>query len=592
MLPNFFCDRKFDEIRRIENGAGWSVPVLSPAEVADIGKDIDVLITIMDAELELSDICSALENERFAVTVCKIEICCGGAALHFGAGKVMLDWARYISSYFEIIRNAYSRSDNYCSLSYLNAMLVDSSVRIVDEDIVLPNLTNKYMSHDGNERHTAFKTGVYENKLFFFGDSRTYGHLIEDRYTYCSCLQKLLNGEAALSFEVVNRGFVNASYAGMYYRLTRTNLNRGDVVFFAHTCFFPDMEIPFLLDAKQHCETRGAKFVFVNLPLLSEGYQTDDEKFLYKLFFLRAEADRVGITRNTLLDLRDQGVQYCDLTGELLRCNRGRRESFYIDLFHFGSNGNIWIADELFTFLKSFAGAARPLGAGWAEKEKAYSEFIEFVRLTSDKNSVSEYVSKLAREYKKPDCPNAGAVVVNCNPFTKGHLHLIEQALAQVDFLYIFVVEEDKSEFPFETRFRLVREGVSHLGNVAVVPSGRFILSSLTFAGYFSRDDSKKDIIDASKDLTIFATEIAPKMGIKKRFVGDEPFSAVTNHYHEQMKEILPAHGVEVVVVPRLLTSDGRNVISASTVRGLIKKQDWDELKKYVPENTFSFVTS
>ena len=37
-----------------------------------------------------------------------------------------------------------------------------------------------------------------------------------------------------------------------------------------------------------------------------------------------------------------------------------------------------------------------------------------------------------------------GAAVVNCNPFTNGHLYLIEQASAQCDTLHIFVLSEDK----------------------------------------------------------------------------------------------------------------------------------------------------
>lgn len=56
-----------------------------------------------------------------------------------------------------------------------------------------------------------------------------------------------------------------------------------------------------------------------------------------------------------------------------------------------------------------------------------------------------------------------GAVVVNCNPFTNGHLYLIESAAQRVDNLYIFVVKEDRSVFPFDVRYRLVEEGVSHI---------------------------------------------------------------------------------------------------------------------------------
>lgn len=45
-----------------------------------------------------------------------------------------------------------------------------------------------------------------------------------------------------------------------------------------------------------------------------------------------------------------------------------------------------------------------------------------------------------------------------------GHRYLIEEAKKQVDFLYIFVVEEDKSCFRFCDRFKMVKDGVSDLG--------------------------------------------------------------------------------------------------------------------------------
>lgn len=52
-----------------------------------------------------------------------------------------------------------------------------------------------------------------------------------------------------------------------------------------------------------------------------------------------------------------------------------------------------------------------------------------------------------------------GSIVMNCNPFTLGHRYLVEEASRQSDLLYIFVVEEDKSDFPFEDRFNMVKAG-------------------------------------------------------------------------------------------------------------------------------------
>lgn len=54
-----------------------------------------------------------------------------------------------------------------------------------------------------------------------------------------------------------------------------------------------------------------------------------------------------------------------------------------------------------------------------------------------------------------------GSIVMNCNPFTYGHLYLIEQAKKQVDILLVFVVSEDRSEFRFVDRFEMVKKAVS-----------------------------------------------------------------------------------------------------------------------------------
>lgn len=53
-----------------------------------------------------------------------------------------------------------------------------------------------------------------------------------------------------------------------------------------------------------------------------------------------------------------------------------------------------------------------------------------------------------------------GSIVMNCNPFTLGHRYLIEYASKYVDYLYIFVVEEDKSFFPFSDRIDLIKKGL------------------------------------------------------------------------------------------------------------------------------------
>jgi len=184
---------------------------------------------------------------------------------------------------------------------------------------------------------------------------------------------------------------------------------------------------------------------------------------------------------------------------------------------------------------------------------------------------------------------NVGAVVMNCNPFTYGHLFLISEALKTVDYLYLFVVTENKSAISFADRFNMVKLGVSALDRVIAVPSGEFILSWSTFSSYFEKENIQHEKVDAYLDLHIFARYIASQLNIKYRFVGEEPNDKVTLQYNNQMKEILPKYGVELIEIPRAMTDSGE-IISASTVRKLLHNRDFKTLSRYVPDSTLNYL--
>lgn len=177
---------------------------------------------------------------------------------------------------------------------------------------------------------------------------------------------------------------------------------------------------------------------------------------------------------------------------------------------------------------------------------------------------------------------------MNCNPFTLGHQYLVEYAAAQVVKLYIFVVEEDRSEFPFADRIELVRQGVKNFSNVEVLPSGKFIISQQTFSGYFNKAQLQDVQVDSSEDVEIFGREIAPTLGITIRFAGEEPTDNVTRQYNETMKNILPKFGVEFREIPRKTFGD--EIISASVVREALKRGDFDKIKNLVPDTTYLYL--
>lgn len=179
---------------------------------------------------------------------------------------------------------------------------------------------------------------------------------------------------------------------------------------------------------------------------------------------------------------------------------------------------------------------------------------------------------------------------MNCNPFTLGHRYLIEQALKQVEHLIIFVVEEDKSLFRFKERFAMVVEGTRDLENVTVVPSGKFVLSQKTFPEYFLKIEDEDIIHNVEYDIMLFAEQIAPRLNITYRFVGEEPEDKVTNEYNEAMKRILPDYGINIVEMPRVKVNE--KVISASSVRNDLRNGIYSNLDCFIPQTTKAILES
>ena len=183
-----------------------------------------------------------------------------------------------------------------------------------------------------------------------------------------------------------------------------------------------------------------------------------------------------------------------------------------------------------------------------------------------------------------------GAVVMNCNPFTNGHLYLIEQAASQVDHLYVFVVREDRSTFPFRVRERLVREGTQHIGNLTVLDTSDYAISHVTFPAYFLKEEDNAQLLQMRTDLMLFARRIAPFFHITKRFVGSEPYCRTTRMYCEMMHQVLAEHRIATVQMLRK-QQDGQP-ISAYRVRESLKQEAFTALKDLVPPCTFAFLQS
>ncbi len=205
--------------------------------------------------------------------------------------------------------------------------------------------------------------------------------------------------------------------------------------------------------------------------------------------------------------------------------------------------------------------------------------------MENQQNGIEEFLDSMSVQ---PAQGVTGAVVMNCNPFTRGHRYLIEQAAKECDRLLVFVLSEDRSFFNTKDRMAMVKAGTADLSNVTVLPTGPYLISSATFPTYFLKEQANSLNVQCQLDVAVFGTHFVPKFGITRRFVGSEPFCPVTKQYNETLHRLLPEYGVSLCEIPRLETEG--TPVSATNVRKLIVEKNREGVRTLVPESTFQYL--
>lgn len=221
-----------------------------------------------------------------------------------------------------------------------------------------------------------------------------------------------------------------------------------------------------------------------------------------------------------------------------------------------------------------------------------------------------KYLESLARLGRN------GAIVMNANPFTKGHRYLVEQAASQVDNLYVIVVKEDRSRFPYVERKAMIEAGCAGLDNVIVCEGSDYAISAATFPTYFLKKLDDATDTQIALDLDLFVNHIAKPLGVTVRFAGSEPEDALTRRYNELMAEILPGTSVAVVrqahqpdpelvkgsalrqarrpidfvEIPRL--EQKGKPLSATSLRRALDKGGFKEAMEYIPKSTVPYLVA
>lgn len=390
----------------------------------------------------------------------------------------------------------------------------------------------KYFNVAGGERVTMGVPREVRNHIYLAGNSFVWGHHVDDAHTLSSQLQERINRLPQFQYYgVVNEGLRALPIEGSLKKLNEDLLKPGDIV------------VLFFWPAQRNTDCDTSIFSNMRVHHMEDVFNALD---------------------------------------------RGRVKSYFTDApEHPNAFGYRLAADYLEELLQG------PCYDGWKEHMVLNIFSRESVEEIDEKDhGFQEYLRKLKGMRREG---RTGAIVMNCNPLTYGHKHLISFAASQVEHLFVFVVQEDKSAFSFEERFEMVRSCGEEYPNVTVLPSGSYIASMRTLEGYFTIKKERifdgegiEKTVDMSQDVLLFAKYIAPALNITVRFVGEEPLDYVTAQYNQAMKRWFPKYGVELVEIPRYVKEiNGREeILSASKVREAISHGDWEGVRCRVPETT------
>lgn len=215
------------------------------------------------------------------------------------------------------------------------------------------------------------------------------------------------------------------------------------------------------------------------------------------------------------------------------------------------------------------------------------------VFMENSPTAFADYLQQLAEESTKVqgrEGQSAGAIVLNGNPPTLGHLYLLDYAAEREDVLHLFLLSEDLSLFSSQERWQAMSDIVAKRLGVILHGTSHYLISAASFPSYFLKSLDEAAWLQAEIDAKIFI-RIAQSLHITSRYLGSEEKDALTAAYNQVLQEQLEAAGIRVVVVKRKRDEQGE-IISASKVRQLITSGHLAKALKYLPKASQRLVRS
>lgn len=499
--------------------------------------------------------------------------------------------------------NAYNAVDNYSDeylelISYLPNMYYQGS-----------NLTNAdyksdYVNIVGALRYTVEKEDLGEAELtvHFFGDSRFYGLYVEDKYT----IPSIVHNETGL--RCINYGVHGTSLYDIRGQIENSGAKAGDIVIINNGFIKSEKHYPLeivnravieeIVALNELCIEKGLLFILCVLP------DCGDKKILTeqeKRFCIYQELQKVGSPNSKYesLDadwtyvipiLQVHGVCCCNIISGV---EKYTDTEIFVDYIHFSPNGNKLIAKELSKYIDATAFMKnQETKIVLNELKDEYTRIINERRgdLTSkffDNEKFEKFLMELNR-ISSGKTSEAVVIVMNANPFTLGHLYILEESSKRFPYVYVLAVQETYTAIPFKDRIELIIEGTKHLNNISIIPSSEFVVSTVTLPEYFNKDKEQMVTVDASRDISLFVDYVMPALNVSTRVAGEEPYCKVTREYNRQIKEAFKKKGKHFIQIERKKVHDV--YISASKVRSALVDGDFDTIRSLVPVTTYDYL--
>ncbi|MCC8189536.1 MAG: tetratricopeptide repeat protein, partial [Planctomycetes bacterium] len=303
-------------------------------------------------------------------------------------------------------------------------------------------------------RQTVGTPTMPHGNIHIIGASQVFGTERQEN-TISSLLQGILNSKN-IAYAVHNHGAHGTVDEKILFLLMKSlTLAPGDVVIL----HLPLLNVrnlspvlAYLFSMNTICFEAGASFIFSISPTVFDVEQPTAWEVEQRKEAMELGTWNVGYPRQ-ILEVFHSMAQHLRIIFPTAYTTRPRRlKEVFQDRWHYNFDMNRIIAEVLFEHIHDQAVPDTHTHPNY-NSPSAIAQSVRQLRLFMRNNRLYDAELNTWLERLRSglgDCDGTtGAIVMNANPFTRGHLHLIEQALEQVDRLIVFVVEEDKSTVPF-----------------------------------------------------------------------------------------------------------------------------------------------